>query len=100
MYKSTFHQLCPVEFSVALLPMVSVLEWVAISSSDGLLDQGIEPKSSVAPALQVDSLLLSQQENQGTMGMTIRHRSLPEGVSTGHVLENLTIKIGKDIYGL
>ena len=82
-----------------------ILEWIAISSSrrstpEDLPNPGIKPETTVAPALQVDSLLLSQQENQGTMGMTIRHRSLPEGVSTGHVLENLTITIGKDIYGL
>ena len=82
-----------------------ILEWIVISSSristpGDLPNPGIKPETPVAPALQVDSLLLSQQENQGTMGMTIRHRSLPEGVSTGHVLENLTIKIGKDVYGL
>ena len=37
-----------------------ILEWVAISSPGYLTDPGIEPTS---PALQADSLLLSNQEN-------------------------------------
>ena len=39
-----------------------ILEWVAISSSRGSSQPGIEPESPASPALQVDSLLLSHQE--------------------------------------
>ena len=50
-----------------------LLEWIAISSSrtstlGDLPNPGINPATPVAPALQVDSLLLRQQENQGKMG--------------------------------
>ena len=50
-----------------------ILEWIAIPSSrrstpGDLPNAGIKPESPVAPALQVNSLPLSQQENQGTMG--------------------------------
>ena len=44
---------CSFVYGIFLLP---VLEWVAISSSRGSSEPGIEPKS---PALQVNSLLLS-----------------------------------------
>ena len=36
-----------------------ILEWVAISSSRGSPDPGIEPRSPASPALKADSLLLS-----------------------------------------
>ena len=39
-----------------------ILEWVAMPSSRGLPDPGIEPTSSMAHALQVNSLPLSHQE--------------------------------------
>ena len=39
-----------------------ILEWVAISSSRGSSQPGIEPESPASPALRVDSLLLSHQE--------------------------------------
>ena len=45
-----------------------ILEWVAISSSRGLPDPEIEPRSLTSPALQVDSLLLSHQGFPG-MGL-------------------------------
>ena len=38
-----------------------ILEWVAMPSSGDLPNPGIEPAFPVAPALQVDSLLLSHQ---------------------------------------
>jgi len=38
-----------------------ILDWVAMCSSRGLPDSGIEPISPVAPALPVDSLPLSHQ---------------------------------------
>ena len=37
------------------------LEWVAIAFSGDLLDPGIKPEFPVSPALQADSLPLSQQ---------------------------------------
>ena len=39
-----------------------ILEWVAISSSRGSSQPGVEPASPASPALQVDSLPLSHQE--------------------------------------
>ena len=38
-----------------------ILEWVAMPSSRGLPDPGIEPVSPVSPALQMDSLPLSHR---------------------------------------
>ena len=38
-----------------------ILEWVGMPTSRDLPNQGIEPASPAAPALQADSLLLSHQ---------------------------------------
>ena len=46
--------------SVCRIIQARILEWVAISSSSGFPDPGIEPRS---PVLQVDSLLQSHQGN-------------------------------------
>ena len=46
----------PPGFSVHIIFQARLLEWVAISSSQGLSNSGIEPES---PAWQVDSLLWS-----------------------------------------
>ena len=43
--------LCPCDLQAR------ILEWVAISSSGSLPDPGMEPRSSVSPTFQVDSLL-------------------------------------------
>ena len=40
------------------------LEWVAMPSSRGSSDPGMEPASLVSPAFQADSLLLSHQGSQ------------------------------------
>ena len=39
------------------------LEWVAMPSSRGSSDPGMEPASLVSPAFQADSLLLNHQES-------------------------------------
>ena len=53
-------QSCPTPgSSVHGISQARILGWFAISSSRGSPDPGIEPTSHVAPALQVDSLLLS-----------------------------------------
>ena len=50
----------PPDTSVHEIPQTRILEWVAMPSSRDLLNPGIEPRS---PALQADSLLLSQQRS-------------------------------------
>ena len=50
---------CEAPLSMKIL-QVRILEWVAMPSSRDLPDSGIEPMSPVAPALQVDFLLLGK----------------------------------------
>ena len=52
-------ELQPIYFSVCGIPQARILEWVAMPSSRVFPDQGIEPESHVAPAVQLDSLLQS-----------------------------------------
>ena len=47
--------------SVHEILQARILEWVAMSFSRDLPNPEMEPKSPVAPALQVDSFLLSHQ---------------------------------------
>ena len=48
-------------YSIHEIFQAKILEQVAISSSGDLPDPGVEFASSVAPALQVDSIPLSHQ---------------------------------------
>jgi len=59
--------------SVHGISQARILEWVAISSIGELSDPGIEPVYCKSPALQVDSLSLSQQgsHNTGAEGLLI-----------------------------
>ena len=51
----------PVGFFVHGIPQARILEWVAISSPEDLLDLQIGPMSSESPELQTDSLPLEDQ---------------------------------------
>ena len=52
----------PPGFSIHGILQARVPEWVAMSSSRNLPNPGIETVSPASPALQVDSLPLSQRE--------------------------------------
>ena len=54
----------PLGSSVHGMLQARILEWVAVPSSRDLLDPGVKPVSCAAPALQVDSLLLSHRGNK------------------------------------
>ena len=55
----------PSGFSVHGIFQARILEWVAIPSSRGSSQPRDQPKTPASPALQADSLLLSQQGSPG-----------------------------------
>ena len=77
------HQSCPTLYdpmdnsppgsSVHGILQARILEWVAMPSSRDLPDPGIKPTSPVAPALQEDSLPLSNQGKPGC-SVTVKQR--------------------------
>jgi len=49
-----------------------ILEWIAISSSRGDSDPGIEPASPTSPTLQADYLALSHRGSQKAQSLTVK----------------------------